>query len=97
MEIENLTEQQCYNEIVMTGLRTSTGIDVARIRNINEKFIQYLDDVVQPFINQNKIIRLSNGNYALAPEYFFLADGIAAEMFWSPKSPKGDPVNPEIT
>ena len=82
MEQEILTETQCFNEIVMTGLRTSAGIDISRIRKLGERFENYLENIVQPYIDSGKIIKQPSGNYALVPEYYFFADGIAAEMFW---------------
>lgn len=82
-EIEILTETQRYNEIVMTGLRTSSGINIDRIRLLGNGFEGYLEKEVLPFISQEKIMELENGNYVLKPAYYFFADGIASELFMS--------------
>lgn len=80
-EIEVLTNIECYNEIVMTGLRTSTGINTDRIRLLKEDFEEYLHQNIKPFVGENKIFETEEGNYALRPEFYFFADGIAAELF----------------
>jgi len=80
-EIEVLSNTECYNEIVMTGLRTSAGISIDRIRLLKEDFEEYLHQSIKPFIEANKIFETEEGNYALHPEFYFFADGIAAELF----------------
>jgi oxygen-independent coproporphyrinogen III oxidase len=80
-EKEVLTNIECYNEIVMTGLRTSAGISTNRIRLLKEDFEEYLHQSIRPFVEANKIFKTAAGNYALHPEFYFFADGIAAELF----------------
>lgn len=83
-EKEILTDEQRYNEIVMTGLRTSRGIDMNRIRGIDERFEKYLNDAIHKLKLEEKFDTNQIGNWILKPEFYFFADGIAAELFYSP-------------
>ncbi len=68
-------------KLVMTGLRTSDGIDRARIKKLGDEFDQYLTEEAKPLIEEGKININSEGNFVLMPEYYFYADGIAADLF----------------
>ena len=80
-EREELSDTERYNELVMTGLRTAAGIDPGRIKKLGAFFESYLKESVKPLIEQNKIFETEQGNYALKSEFYFFADGIAAELF----------------
>jgi len=92
-EKEELTPVQQYNELVMTGLRTSKGIDMKRVSALGEKFVTYLNaqinyGVVANYAEQENYSLQANyaekdefGNWVLKPEYLFFADGIAADLF----------------
>jgi len=78
-EIEQLTPEQQFNELVMTGLRTSFGIDSKRVEQLGSYFHQYLENEILHHLEQ--VQKTKNGNWALQPEYYFFADGIAADLF----------------
>jgi oxygen-independent coproporphyrinogen-3 oxidase len=80
-ETEVLSEKQIYNEIVMTGLRTSDGIDRHRIKALGSQYESLLETSIQPYILKEQIQIRPNGNYALLPAYYFFADGIASDLF----------------
>jgi len=80
-ELELLTEIQRYNELVMTGLRTSNGIDQKRINNLGERFSKHLDVIVANF--RGRIVKNDMDNWVLKPEFYFFADGIAADLFFN--------------
>lgn len=84
-EKEILTAEQQFNEIVMTGLRTSFGIDHGRVKSLGEKYLKYLEGVISNY--RQKIEKNNSGNWVLKPEYYFFADGIAADLFLSPIPP----------
>jgi len=84
-EIEMLSAEQQYNEIVMTGLRTTRGIDHKRVKALGEEFSKHLDDAVSGYAG--KIVKNDFENWMLKPEYFFFADGIAADLFLLPLNP----------
>lgn len=81
-EREELTEAQRYNELVMTGLRTSGGIDMLRVHALGEEYLNYLEEHVIGYVKNGKVIRNDLGNWVLKPEYLFYADGIAADLFF---------------
>lgn len=80
-EVEVLSDTQRYNEIVMTGLRTSDGISMTMIKALNNGFEEHLKNEALPFISAGKIFTKENSNLALRPDFYFFADGIAAELF----------------
>ena len=71
-EKEELTEIQRYNELVMTGLRTSRGIDMERIGLIGERFVEYLNEKISQGVVANYAQRDVQGvvaNYAQQAGY----------------------------
>ena len=83
-EKEILTTDQCFNEIVMTGLRTADGISIERIDNLGGNYAESLLINLEPYLQSEKIFQLPGGNYALKPEQYFFADGIASDLFLVP-------------
>ena len=81
-EIESLTAEKRYNELVMTGLRTAYGIDSMLIEALGGSFASYLQTQIKKYIAEGKIILLENRFYVLTPDQYFFADGIAADLFW---------------
>ena len=85
-EMEILTEVQRFNELVMTGLRTSKGIDMKRVAAIGEKYTHYLEAAIihkqSTTREQYPFIKNEMGNWMLKKEFLFFADGIAGEMFY---------------
>lgn len=81
-EREVLTPAQCYNEYVMTSLRTIWGVDPVRIGQIRADFETYFRESIQPFCTRGQV-EYAGGKYRLTPAGKFLADGIAAELFHS--------------
>lgn len=79
--VENLTEVDIYNEMVMTGLRTIWGISLDSIeKNLGEKFKNYLLEKSKDKID-NKLIKIDNNFIKTTKKGRFLADGIASDMF----------------
>jgi oxygen-independent coproporphyrinogen III oxidase len=77
---ELLSDNDRYNEYVMTSLRTMWGIDLQNIINISPAYEAHFLKLVEPLINDQKIIYKSE-KYVLSPNSLFLADGIASELF----------------
>ncbi len=81
MEKEFLSNDQKYNEYVMTSLRTHWGCDLEHIQNVFGK--TYCDSFrksSQKFIHEGKLLK--NGNRVFLTEHGKLfADGIASELF----------------
>jgi len=85
-EMEILTEVQRFNELVMTGLRTSMGLDMKRVAAIGDKYTHYLEaEIIRKQSTQRDnepFIKNEMGNWKLKKEFLFFADGIAGEMFF---------------
>lgn len=81
METEILTEDNQYNEYVMTALRTIWGIDRTVIEHrFGKPKLQLLDLAAKEFINQAQLLLVDN-TYQLTRAGKFKADGIAAALF----------------
>ena len=79
--IENLTQVDIYNEIVMTGLRTIWGISLELIeKDLGIEFKNYLLEKSIDKIDK-KLIKLDNNFIKITRKGRFLADGIASDMF----------------
>jgi len=78
-EKEILTPDQQYNELVLTGLRTSHGIDFSRVKNMGDQYSHYLQKAASQ--QGDRMVQNENGNWRLKPAYYFFADGIAADLF----------------
>lgn len=80
-ETEILSEKEQFNELLMIGLRTVWGVDLSALK---EKFppeiIEHFEKNIQPKLEEG--ILIIENNYLLIPEkHWFLADGIAADLF----------------
>jgi oxygen-independent coproporphyrinogen-3 oxidase len=80
-EKEMLTPVQRYNEYVMTSLRTMWGADLSKIRAMGEAFAEHFERSAQPFL-KNETLERRGDNFRLSLSGKFLADGIAAELFF---------------
>ena len=80
-EKEILTEKDRFNEMIMIGLRTIWGVDLNRInQNFSSEVIDYLNQETKSKI-ESGILEIEN-NYLKIPEkHWFLADGIASDLF----------------
>jgi len=80
-EKEILTQTDCYNEYVMTGLRTIWGISLERIQNeFGEKYLDYLLEQSQKFLVDD-LLFIENNVLKTTKKGKFLADGIASDLF----------------
>ena len=80
-ETEDITSEKRYNEWIMTGLRTSRGVDPAELQKLNEAYPALFEKSVATYLSKGQILRTAEGNYILAPDQYFFADGIAADLF----------------
>ncbi len=80
-EIEILTINDRFNETIMTGLRTISGISLQKIENdfgpdIKNELIENAQEYLK-----NKILKIKDGKLLITEKGKFLADGIAADLF----------------
>ncbi len=89
-ESEILSENDRFNEYIMTGLRTIWGVSLEKIKNdFEDKYYQHLLKTSKKLINQDLLVISSNVDEnqncieKLKTTYKgkFLADGIASELF----------------
>lgn len=79
--IEILTNEDRYNEYVMTGLRTIWGISLDRIEDeFGKDYLNYLLKSAQKFIDQ-ELLSLENQVLKTTLKGKFLTDGIASDLF----------------
>ncbi len=81
-EKETLTATQRYNEYVMTSLRTMWGADLEKIGSMGAGFAAHFRQLAVPFLAAGKMEQ-AGSRYRLSRAGKFLADGIAAELFFS--------------
>ncbi|HOB24437.1 MAG TPA: radical SAM family heme chaperone HemW [Kaistella sp.] len=80
-ETEILSEKDQFNEMLMIGLRTILGVD---LKSLNQKFspeiLEYLQTEIKPKLNEG-ILTIENNHLKIPEKHWFLADGIASDLF----------------
>lgn len=80
-EMEELNNQQQYNEYIFTSLRTIWGIELDYIETrFGKDAQQYFEQQIQNWINQEKVKR-QNNNFTLTKKGKLYADAIASDLF----------------
>ncbi len=79
-EREVLTAAQCYNEYVMTSLRTMWGIDLGKIRSMGDVFIQHFETEAKSFLECGVLEQVGQ-TFRLSRVGKLLADKVAMELF----------------
>lgn len=80
-EIEILSENERFNELMMIGLRTIYGIDLSQIqKEFPKEFYENLMNEIQPYLNES-LIQQKENILTLTEKGKFLADGIASNLF----------------
>lgn len=78
---ECLNEKDVFNEIMMIGLRRSTGINIDDLKlKFDQKFIDHFLNEISLKINDGILIKKENKIYT-SDEYKFMTDGIASDLF----------------
>ena len=78
---ELLSLKDRFNELIMTGLRTSSGVSAKEIKDkIGEKFVSYLEDNAKKRVLSKDLYW--DGDYLhVSKKSKFLSDGIASDLF----------------
>lgn len=80
-EVEVLSENDRFNELVMIRLRTIYGLDELEIKaNFPKEFYTDFLEELKPHL-ENETVEYSNGIYRITDKGKFLADGIASSLF----------------
>lgn len=81
-EVEDLTTADCYNEYVMTGLRTIWGVSLNHINlTFGAEFLQYILREAELNLNLGNL-ELDGDVLKVAKKAKFLSDGLASDLFW---------------
>lgn len=78
-EVEQLTVEDRFNEMLLTGLRTVYGVEINELRKIkafSSRFLRQIDE-----FKQKGWLEQKNGTYNLTTEGLLFADHIASELF----------------
>ena len=80
-EIEKLSENEKYNEYVLTTLRTMWGINQKYLtKNYNKKINLKFTSLIKKWIESGDVIK-ENENFKLSKKGMLMADGIASDLF----------------
>jgi oxygen-independent coproporphyrinogen III oxidase len=78
---EILTEQQCFNEYVMTSLRTMWGLDLELLTSkFGSNYSNHFLARIEKFVRNKKVLK-EDGKYCLTDDGKLFADGITSELF----------------
>jgi len=80
-ETEILSEKDRFNEMMMIGLRTIRGVDLNKInQNFSSEIIDYFNKEIKPKL-ESGILKIENNHLLIPEKHWFLADGIASDLF----------------
>lgn len=80
-ETEILSEKDRFNEMIMIGLRTTWGVDLGKInQNFSPEITDYLNNEIKNKL-QSGILKIDNNFLKIPEKHWFLADGIASDLF----------------
>lgn len=77
---EQLSQNEKYNEFILTGLRTMWGINLTELNNrFGEKYFQFCMDNAQKYLEQ-KLLKRDEDTLKLTREGVFISDGIMTDL-----------------
>lgn len=80
-ETEILSEKDRFNEMIMIGLRTIWGVDLEKInQDFSLEIIKHFEKEICPKLD-SEIFIIENKHLKIPEKHWFLADGIAADLF----------------
>ncbi len=79
-ETEILSETDQFNEYVMTGLRTTWGCSLARIKSWGADVEQHFLRAIVPYLDNGQMVR-EGDVFRLSDSGKFLSDGIISDLF----------------
>ena len=78
---ENLTISESFNEYIMLGLRTSSGVSIQKIENFfGSIYLKHLMKQVESYID-SKLLHLDGDTIKITSNGKFLSDKIASDLF----------------
>ncbi|MGB5665462.1 MAG: radical SAM family heme chaperone HemW [Maribacter sp.] len=81
MEIEILSKADKYNEYIMTGLRTSWGVSLMKIKcDFGKQYLNYINTQAEKYLSQD-LLYIDGDKLVATKKGKFLVDGIASDLF----------------
>ncbi len=80
-ETEILSENDRYNEIMMTGLRTASGVNIQMLRQCFSPEIIHHFETEKAKGLQSGVLEIAENHLFIPEDKWFLADGIASDLF----------------
>ena len=80
-ETEILSEKEQFNEMLMIGLRTIWGVDLASLKEkFSSELLQYFQKEIKTKL-EDRLLIIQNNHLVIPEKHWFLADGIASDLF----------------
>ncbi|WP_084466356.1 radical SAM family heme chaperone HemW [Kaistella palustris] len=80
-ESEILSEKDQFNEMLMIGLRTVWGVDLSVLKDkFTAKILDHFEKAIKHKLEED-ILRIENNHLKIPEKHWFLADGIASDLF----------------
>jgi oxygen-independent coproporphyrinogen-3 oxidase len=79
-EWENLTPENHYNELIMTGLRTMWGVNLNDVYLLGHKYHSHLKKSIEKYIKQ-KILYIEDNHLKAYADKWFLIEGVISDLF----------------
>ncbi|SDI09465.1 oxygen-independent coproporphyrinogen-3 oxidase [Chryseobacterium taeanense] len=78
---EFLSQEDQFNEMIMIGLRTIWGVDLGNLKEkFNDKILEHFQKEIQPKLEE-EILIIENNHLKIPEKHWFMADGIASDLF----------------
>jgi oxygen-independent coproporphyrinogen-3 oxidase len=82
-DAESLTDNDRYNEYIMTGLRRDVGVSVSELERLfGAEKVRYFTDSQRGNVAANLFLDTSDGVYRLSRAGIMRADGVGGDGFW---------------
>ncbi|HCM33020.1 MULTISPECIES: radical SAM family heme chaperone HemW [Chryseobacterium] len=80
-EEEILSLEDQFNEMIMIGLRTIWGVDLKSLKDkFNDRFLEHFQNEIRQKMNEGILI-IEDNNLKIPEKHWFMADGIASDLF----------------
>lgn len=81
IEIENLTEKDQFNEMLMIGLRTAKGVNIKQLNTLfSDKILEHYRKEVKKKLKYGQLT-IEQDFLKIPEKHWFMADGIASDLF----------------
>ena len=81
-EEETLSEEERYDELVMTSLRRMEGVNTAELeRRFGTDKLHYFEASARRFV-ETGILERKDRHYRLKPEEYLVSDSVICDLFW---------------